>query len=189
MTTTDIELVARAKAGDEKAIGNLFKRHHLSAYRLARRIVWIHEDAQDVVQEAFIKVHRHLAGFEESSSFSTWLYSIVRNLSYNRLRRRGRVQREVAIPPETVIDSGAMRHHDPFRHLSRKELREWIMQAIDGLSNKDRDAFILREVKGLSHAQMARAMGCTVGAAKSRLHHAKRYIRAHLSEVFETESA
>ncbi|MBI4508885.1 MAG: sigma-70 family RNA polymerase sigma factor [Deltaproteobacteria bacterium] len=156
------------------------------------------DDALDVVQEAFLKAHRHLDGFEGSSSFYTWLYRIVMNVAIDHLRRQNRAQHveyddtlahleddaplgEEALLPQLL--SG-----DPGRELLRRETREKLEMALAKLSPTHRSVLVMREVDGLSYEEMAKVMKCSKGTIMSRLFHARRYMQKHLTELLGDSS-
>jgi len=184
------EWVRRAKAGDHQAFRLLFERHNRRAYVLAMGVVRNSEDALDVVQEAFIKAHRYLPRFEGTSSFYTWLYRIVMNLSIDTLRKRKRTQKvdfndaighlegegrvgEDALLPKIL---GA----DPSKALLRSEMRANIQEALGKLSDNHRSVLMMRELEGLSYEEMANVMDCSKGTIMSRLFHARKNMQEHL---------
>jgi RNA polymerase sigma-70 factor (ECF subfamily) len=182
-------LVLRAQAGDKGAFKTLVERYQRRVYGIAFGIVRDPEDAMDVTQEAFIKVHRYLDRFKGSSSFYTWLYRIVVNLAIDHLRRRGKSQ---------TVDYDDTRAHDddsphelapstmgmnPDRSLMRSELRSQVNAALERLSPNHRAAILMREVEGLSYTEMAEAMNCSKGTIMSRLFHARRNLQRALIDV------
>jgi RNA polymerase sigma-70 factor (ECF subfamily) len=188
----DLELVDKARQGDEPAFRALFERYHRRAYSLAYGVVRNRDDALDVVQDAFIKAHRHIGKFEGTSSFYTWLYRIVMNLSIDHIRRSKRsrnvefndalghsesdsVGEESLLP--RVLDE------NPGKSLVRKEMREHIGTALDELSDNHRAVLVMRELEGLSYEEMAQAMGCSKGTIMSRLFHARRNMQKRLLEL------
>ena len=188
----DLELVDRARAGDEEAFRALFERYHRRAYSLAVGVVRNRDDALDVVQDAFIKAHRHIGKFEGNSTFYTWLYRIVMNLAIDHIRRtkRGRsvdyddtlghsesdsVGEDSLLP--RILDE------NPGKSLVRKEMREHIGTALGELSDNHRAVLVMRELEGLSYEEMAEAMGCSKGTIMSRLFHARRNMQKRLLEL------
>jgi RNA polymerase sigma-70 factor (ECF subfamily) len=188
----DRELVALARTGDEAAFRGLFERYYRRAYSLACGVVRNPDDALDVVQEAFIKAHRHIGKFEGTSSFYTWLYRIVMNLAIDHIRRTRRVK--------SVDFNDALSHQDadsvgedsllphildenPGKTLIRKEMREHIGAALAELSDNHRTVLIMRELEGMSYEEMAQAMKCSKGTIMSRLFHARRNMQKRLLEL------
>jgi len=188
----DHDLVEAAKRGDRDAFRTLFERYHRRAYALAFGVVRHHDDALDVVQDAFIKAHKHLDKFEGNSSFYTWLYRIVMNLAIDHLRKHRRV-RPVELD-ETRIDEGddtllpKILGGNPGRALMDKEIRARIDQALDELSENHRAVLVMRELEGFSYEEMAQAMGCSKGTIMSRLFHARRNMQKRLLDLIEHPS-
>jgi RNA polymerase sigma-70 factor (ECF subfamily) len=192
----DLELVDRARAGDEEAFRALFERYHRRAYSLAVGVVRNRDDALDVVQDAFIKAHRHIGKFEGNSSFYTWLYRIVMNLAIDHIRRtkRGRnVDYDDTLghsESDSVGDDSLLPRildENPGKSLVRKEMREHIGLALGELSENHRAVLVMRELEGLSYEEMAEAMGCSKGTIMSRLFHARRNMQKRLLELMGGE--
>ncbi len=190
MAVDDRKLVRRAKRGDPEAFKELMERYRRKVYAIAFGMVRNPEAAMDISQEAFIKVHRYLGSFQGSSSFYTWLYRIVVNLSIDYLRREGRheavdyddmIQRrdpddsEAWIVP-TVLDQ------NPLDALDRREMADQIAVALEQLSEKHRAVLLLREVEGLSYEEIARVLKIHKGTVMSRLHHARRNLQRSLRQ-------
>lgn len=192
----DLVLVDRARTGDEQAFRALFERYHRRAYSLAFGVVRHRDDALDVVQEAFIKAHRHIGKFEGTSSFYTWLYRIVMNLSIDHIRRTKRtrnVEFDEAVAQgesDSVGEESLLPKvlgENPGRSLVRKEMREQIGSALAELSDNHRAVLVMRELEGLSYEEMAQAMGCSKGTIMSRLFHARRNMQKRLLELMGGE--
>ncbi len=191
MEPTDLELVSRYREGDPKAFEQLVKRYQRKVYGLAFGIVHNPEDAMDVAQEAFIKVHRYIDKFEGSASFYTWLYRIVVNLCIDHLRRAGRSQSveyddaidrsEGVLSAEAIVPSQIGTH--PGKALEHKRLLEAIQQGLATLSPNHRAVLVMRELEGLSYKEMARVMECSKGTIMSRLFHARKRMQAYLIKV------
>ncbi|MCK5798286.1 MAG: sigma-70 family RNA polymerase sigma factor, partial [Deltaproteobacteria bacterium] len=191
MSADDNSLVLRCQAGDQRAFKELVSRYQRRVYGIAFGVVRNPEDAMDVAQEAFIKVHRYLDRFKGSSSFYTWLYRIVVNLAIDHLRRRRKAQMvdyddarlhgDAGGGPDEIVPMslGA----DPDRALMRGELRAHLDAALDRLSANHRAVIMMREVEGLSYTEMAEAMSCSKGTIMSRLFHARRNLQGALLEI------
>lgn len=192
----DRELVARCQQGDRDAFRQLFVRYHRRAYGLALGVVHNPDAAMDVVQEAFLKAHRHLGGFEGTASFYTWLYRIVMNVAIDHLRKQQRspvVDYDDAVGhAEEGADGGGIGEAallpqliegNPIKQLHRKEIRENLQQALDKLSVPHRAVLVMRELDGLSYEEMATAMKCSKGTIMSRLFHARRNMQKYLIEL------
>ncbi len=190
MSADDNSLVLRCQAGDQRAFKELVARYQRKVYGIAFGVVRNPEDAMDVTQEAFIKVHRYLDRFQGSSSFYTWLYRIVVNLAIDHLRKHSKAQ---------TVDYDDARSHDagggpdellpntmgmdPDRSLMRGEIRKHVNTALGRLSENHRAVILMREVEGLSYTEMAEAMQCSKGTIMSRLFHARRNLQRALLEV------
>jgi RNA polymerase sigma-70 factor (ECF subfamily) len=192
----DRELVRRVQRGEGAAFRELFDRYHRRAYAVAFGVVKNKQDSLDIVQEAFIKVHRHIQSFQGSSSFYTWLYRIVMNLAIDHVRRSkkgrdldydDRVRRE----DDDVAGDGAILPRildgNPGKTVLRRELTDAIQRALDELPEYHRAVIILREVEGLSYEEMAKILKVPKGTIMSRLFHARRKMQAALSAYLEGE--
>jgi RNA polymerase sigma-70 factor (ECF subfamily) len=189
--TSDRELVGRVQDGDESAFRELFDRYHRRAFAVAFGVVKNKQDALDIVQDAFIKVHRHIGNFQGSSSFYTWLYRIVMNLSIDHVRRakKGRdldYDDRVGRNTDDVAGDGALLpkilDENPRKTVLRKELTQAIQKALDELPEYHRAVILLREVEGLSYEEMASVLKVPKGTIMSRLFHARRKMQDSLSE-------
>ena len=189
---SDLEAVNRAAAGDHDAFRVLVERYQDRAYGLALRVMRDEEQARDVVQEAFLKAYRSLSRFEGRSSFYTWFYRVVMNLCIDAKRRQppGRMvewdeTHALEAPVGTgldAVDPARQQADGPAGDLERAELRETIRRAIEDLPDDARQTLLLREVDGLSYAEIAKSLGIPKGTVMSRLHHARRRVRALLAE-------
>jgi RNA polymerase sigma-70 factor (ECF subfamily) len=186
----DQALVEAARRGDRQAFRVLYVRYERRIFAVAFGFLRNQEDALDVVQEAFIKVHRYLPRFEGQSSFYTWLYRIVANLCIDHVRRarRGRAAEyddrfrhegadEGFAEPITGRVGG-----DPGGSVRDREIREAVRLGLDGLSDKHRAVIVMREFQGMSYAEMAEAMECSKGTIMSRLFHARKNMQRVLRE-------
>ncbi len=188
----DRDLVLAARAGDREAFRTLFERYHKRAYSLALGVVRQPDDALDVVQDAFIKAHKHLDKFEGASSFYTWLYRIVMNLAIDHLRKHRRVK-PVELDEQKLGDPDAgddallpkLLGGNPGRALLDKEIRARIDAARGELSDNHRAVLVMRELEGLSYEEMATAMGCSKGTIMSRLFHARKNMQKRLVDLVD----
>jgi len=194
--TDDRTLVERVQGGDERAFRALYERYHRRAFAVAYGVVKNKQDALDVVQDGFVKVHKHIGKFQGSSSFYTWLYRIIMNLSIDHVRRRknskgleyddgvGREADEVAgdgtLLPR-ILDA------NPGKTVVRRELLEKIQGALDELPEYHRAVILLREIEGLTYEEMSETLGVPKGTIMSRLFHARKKMQAALSDYMEGE--
>jgi RNA polymerase sigma-70 factor (ECF subfamily) len=169
------ELVSRARNGDRDAFRLLVERYEGRVYAIAYGLLGHREDAREVAQEAFLKAYRMLGSFRGDAGFYTWLYRIVVNLAID-LRRRDR--------PAPLEDPDRMRDarsEDPAGEAYRGELRAAIRTAIDGLPPEQRAVIVLRELEGLSYAEIAEVEQIPIGTVMSRLFYARRKLQAALA--------
>jgi RNA polymerase sigma-70 factor (ECF subfamily) len=194
ISPSDADVIARARKGDHDAFRVLVERYQARAYGLALRVLRDEEWAADVVQESFLKVYRSLDRFEERSSFYTWLYRIVMNLCLDA-KRSDRSNRHVEWDEATTFeadpgsaDAVSAVHQEmvgPEGSLERAELLRFVARAIEQLPDDARQTLVLREVEGLSYAEIAECLGVPKGTVMSRLHHARRRVR----EILVTSGA
>lgn len=188
----DRALVERAKRGDHDAFRVIYERYRRRAYALALGVVKNPDAALDVVQEAFLRAHRHIDGFEGSASVYTWLYRIVMNAGIDHLRKHGRsknVEYDDAVAhleSEAPADAAALVPQlvrgNPAKEIARREIREKIDEALEQLSPNHRAVLIMRELDGLSYEEMAKVMKCSKGTIMSRLFHARKNMQRILGE-------
>ena len=184
---SDGDLVARAREGSRAALRQLIERHQRRIYQLALSIVKQHEEALDVVQETFIRVHKHLPNFKGDAAFFTWAYRIAYNLSVDSVRKSGRGE-NVAVEENTLTDAGS--HYEPYATTSaspqkamlRGELSQELQRALATLSENHRAILLLREVDGLSYEELAESLGVPKGTVMSRLFHARHKMQVALKE-------
>ncbi len=180
----DRELVRLAKQNDAGAFGQLALEYQNKIYRLARRMTQTDEDAEDVLQEAFIKAFKSLPGFKGESKFSTWLYRITVNLALMKLRRK-KID-SVSLDEPVATDEGSIQREiedealGPLEELIESESMEVLDEAINELPKAYRVVFVLRHVEGLSTEETAKIVGISVPAVKSRLHRTRLLLREKL---------
>lgn len=191
---SDAQLVRRAQGEDREAFALLFDRYHRRAYAVALGTLKNPDDAYDVVQDAFIKVHRHLKNFKGTSSFYTWLYRIVMNLCIDHIRkkkRHGATQFDEGASSEDldVLGGGelmpTMLDGNPGKGVFRRELSEAINAALEELPEHHRAVILLREIEGLSYEEMAETLKVPKGTIMSRLFHARKKLQGML-EIYMT---
>jgi RNA polymerase sigma-70 factor (ECF subfamily) len=188
---TDSELVALTQGGNPEAFDQMVLRYRTRIHRLARRLAENDEDAEDVLQEAFIRAYSAISTFKGESKFSTWLYRITVNLALMKKRARKSIFEYIDDPIETK--RGEVRREfpdngpDPLRSLMDKECRDILERAILKLEPADRAVFVLRHVDGLSTTQASEALNLSVPALKSRLHRSRMALKARLRNVLGDE--
>jgi RNA polymerase sigma-70 factor (ECF subfamily) len=189
MLGKDSSLVARAQAGDLRAFEELVERHRRRIYSLAYRMTSTHEDADDIMQETFVRAYMNLRRFDLARPFANWLYTIAANLCLDRQRR---AQREKRVDWEriedTSLESAPTPTLSPERAVQNGELRGELHSAISRLPARQRAALVLFEVEGLKITEVAELMQCSEGAVKSTLHRARRRLRDELRDYVEERS-
>ena len=197
-TKGDHDLVRRVQGGDSAAFRMLFDKYHRRAFAVAMGVVKNEDDALDAVQEAFVKVHKNIHKFEGSSSFYTWLYRIVMNVSIDHVRRTSRRRNldfdERALHQQSeVAGDGAlvpsMTDANPGKAALRRELGGAIGAALQELPDHHRAVIVLREIEGMSYEEMAETLEVPKGTIMSRLFHARKKMQAALAPYLEGEEA
>ncbi|MGA2751299.1 MAG: sigma-70 family RNA polymerase sigma factor [Verrucomicrobiota bacterium] len=188
--TIDASLVRRAQGDDFGAYDQLVRRYQERIYATVYHMTANHEDANDLVQETFIKGFRALKSFKGDSSFYTWLYRIAVNKTINFLKqRRNRIQmslNDMDVNVENDPDLVALvSDNTPRRDLSLTELQEKLNAAMQKLSEHHRMVVTLHDVQGLSHEDIGKIMDCNVGTVRSRLFYARQQLQAYLSDYLK----
>ncbi len=188
METPDAADVARARAGDQAAFRALVERHSRAVFQLAWRMTGSEQDAEDIVQETFLKAYRELGRFESRSSFKTWLHRIAANCSYDLLRQRPRHQAE---PLEADSDEGgggerlADPGSTPERATYGSELQDHLRSALNLLTAAERTAFVLRHFEGRSLEEIGTTLGLGLSATKHSIFRAVQKMRRALTPFVE----
>ena len=186
----EAELVEKARGGNVRAFTELVTRYERNIFRLALHITQNREDAEDVLQEAFLKAFQHLDQFQGQSKFYTWIVRIAVNEALMKLRKR-KSDRTVSLDEEldtgedTLVREIAVWGEDPEQLYSREELQQILNQAIQSLSAPYRTVFALRDIEELSTEETAAALGLTIAAVKSRLLRARLMLREKLTRLFK----
>lgn len=187
MELTDRAFVARVRAGDADAFRALVERHGRSLFRLAYRMTGNEQDAEDVVQETFLRAYRQIGKFDERSSFGTWLYRIAANCSLDSIRSRKRRSEQVSAAgdsaEEEIVASLPCDSPGPERQALSTEVRGRVADAMRELSATERTAFVLRHFEGLSIEELSRVLECQPGAAKHSVFRAVQKLRRALEPV------
>ena len=184
--TEDFSLEA-LRAGDRAEFARFVDAHSGVVYRLAMRMLNNSQDAEDVLQETFIKAYKHLSGFDGRSSLSTWLYRIATNESLMLIRRRKHVEVSIDEPlinqeqeqePMQIVDFCCL----PEEELMSSEVREQLDVAVDNLPENLKVVFLLRDIEGLSTRETGEVLNLSETAVKTRLSRARLRLRQELSE-------
>ena len=186
----DADLIRRAQQGDSEAFATLFHTHKMRIYSLCLRMTNNAAEAEDLAQDAFLQVFRKLATFRGDSALSTWLYRIAVNTVLMHFRRKTPCRVSLDEPVRNQDDSRSVRREYGTRdgRLDSAVTRVALTRAISELPEGYRAIFLLHEVDGYQHREIAQLLGCSVGNSKSQLHKAKLKIRDFLSQT-DTEAA
>jgi RNA polymerase sigma-70 factor (ECF subfamily) len=183
-------LVEAARSGNIGAFESLVRRYDRNVFRIAQHITQNREDAEDVVQDAFLKAYQNLGQFQGQSKFYTWLVRIAVNEALMRLRRR-RPERMVSIDEDVKTEEDSMPREiadwspNPEQQYTQSELKDILGKTIQGLPPSFRTVFVLRDVEGLSTEETASALELSVPAVKSRLLRARLQLRERLNKYFK----
>jgi RNA polymerase sigma-70 factor (ECF subfamily) len=186
----ELVLVRAAKQGDVSAFEQLVKRYDRNVFRIAQHITQNREDAEDVVQDAFLKAYQNLVNFQEQSKFYTWLVRIAVNESLMKLRKR-KTSRTVSMDEDVETEEGSMPREfadwspNPEQMYGQSELADILRKTIQGLPPSFRTVFVLRDVEGLSTEETAEMLKLSIPAVKSRLLRARLQLRERLSRYFK----
>jgi RNA polymerase sigma-70 factor, ECF subfamily len=188
----DRGLIAKAQQGDVAAFRQLVERHQRRAFAIALALVRDENDARELVQDAFLRVFKGLNNFQGSSSFFTWLYRIITNLSIDLIRKPGRQlvdidearfesdeSQEAEYPLLSRVDGS-----DPADVVRRREIASRLQTALEALPPYHRGVIVMREIEGLSYEEMAQAMGVSKGTIMSRLFHARQKLQKALADCY-----
>ena len=190
----DLALVDKVKAGDMDAYAELVRMYDRRVFRIAFNIVHNTEDAEDVVQDAFLKAYRNLNRFEGNSKFYTWLVRIAVNEALMKLRK-AKNSKTVSMDDEVATEEGSIPREfadwspNPEQRYGSDETKEILRKTIQGLPPGFRTVFLLRDVEGLSTEETAKALELSIPAVKSRLLRARLQLRERLAKYFKKPEA
>jgi len=190
-TDEDYEFVSLCKKGDVDAFGVLVKKHQKSMFNIAYRMIGNYEEACDIVQDAFVSAYRSIKSFKGTAKFSTWLYTIVMNLSKNRLkqlktqRHREKFSINNPIPTNDGQTRGELASSEPsaLENLEKRDVQQKVQECINSLDEEFREVLILRDIQGLSYGEISDLLEVPEGTVKSRLFRAREAIKDCLKEV------
>ncbi len=194
-TTTvfdETALVAAAKAGDANAFSDLVQHYDRRVFRMAKQITQNDDDAEDVLQETFLKAYTHLDDFQGNSKFYTWVVRIAVNEALMKLRKR---RSDRTVPLDDPIDTGedevvreiAVWDQNPEDTYSREELATILDDAVQSLKPAYRTVFVLRDIEEMSIEETAEALNLSISAVKSRLLRARLQLREKLTRLFKNK--
>ena len=173
---TDHKLIDRARSGDADAFRKLYEAHVDRVYRLAFRMCGEDDMARDMTQDTFIRVHQRLDQFRGDSAFTTWLHAIAVSVTLNGLRKRKRIQSR-----ESPLDESTP-HAAPDAVRAEPDLRDRLRSAIDGLPEIYRSVFVMHDLEGYNHREIASALDVAEGTSKARLSRARSRLRTALDD-------
>ena len=177
----DVALMERVKNGDDGAFEELLTRHYQSVYRLAYRFLYDSPEAEDITQEVFLRVFRAAQTYSPKAKFSTWLYTITKNLCFNELRKKRSVTifsiEDEMLPELPSVDES------PVSKLEEAEVKKRVLDAVRELPANLRIAVLLLKYHDLSYEEVADILGCTVNAVKLRVHRAKKFLARSVGYV------
>ncbi len=183
-------LVTQARQGDTEAFNGLAERYQRNIFRLAQNITQNREDAEDVLQETFLKAYEHLPEFHGDSKFYTWIVRIAVNEALMKLRKRKWdktvwLDEPINTGEDSVAREIAVWEDNPEQRYSKEELHDILDKAVNGLAPPYRTVFVLRDMEGLSTEETAEALELSVPAVKSRLLRARLQLRDKLTAFFK----
>jgi RNA polymerase sigma-70 factor (ECF subfamily) len=190
-TDEDAEIVSFCKKGNTDAFENLVKKYQKKMLNIAYRMIGNYEDACEIVQDAFVSAYKAIRHFEEKARFSTWLYTIVVNLSRNRLNQlKTQSNREAFSMDDPVLtDNGAIRaepaSNEPsiLERLEQRDVQQKVQECIDSLDTEFKEVLILRDTQGFSYDEISDMLKIPEGTVKSRLFRARDALRDCLKKV------
>lgn len=175
----DSSVVAEYLAGSMRAFDELVARYQKRLLNFIHRTIGDRERAEDLVQEVFIRVHRHMRRYDQSKKFSTWIYTIASNLAKNELRNRSRSPLVLfqTIKKNWDADHRPLQFEDKYQRpddlFRKRHLRDLVQWAVQQLPEHHREVFVLRELEGKTYEEIAVITGCNLGTVKSRLNRAR----------------
>ena len=187
---SDAVLVGQARNGDYRAFELLFERHRLLVYRFAYGMTNRRDDAEDVVQEAFIRAYQNLHRYRDEAKFTTWVLRIVTNLCTDRARsgnRRTFLEQQEAAQGLDWMTLG--NPEDPVENLEEDRRVDALRRALAALPAHHRSVIVLRDLEGREYSEIGQVLNCTVGGAKLRVLRARRALRDRVAPLLEDVSA
>jgi len=189
---SELDLVKRCQAGDTEAFDELVTRYRTRVFGMIYNMVHNEQDAWDLAQDSFLKAWKSIGRFRGQSSFYTWIYRIVMNVTIDWLRKKkikggdaefdDAIQlREIDPASKTVPKTGAL----PHQAMERDEIRGRIEKAIGQLSPEHRAVILMKEMDDMQYHEIAEALGCSIGTVMSRLFYARKKLQSLLRDVYE----
>src|ERR1700757_357555 len=189
---SELDLVKRCQAGDTEAFDQLVTRFRTRVFAMIYNMVHNEQDAWDLAQDSFVKAWKSIGRFRGKSSFYTWIYRIVMNVTIDWLRKK-----QVKGAGAEFDDAIQLRHIDPasktvpktealpYQTMERGEIRARIEKAIDQLSPEHRAVILMKEIDEMQYHEIAETLGCSIGTVMSRLFYARKKLQSLLKDVYE----
>ena len=200
LTPSDVELMQRIAHGDEAALRTLVERHQNAVFATALRMLGDRTEAEDLTQLTFIRIYRAAAGYRPEAKFTTWMFTIVRNLVFNETRRRQRHAHESLDAPRAGMDDDAPSLGElvttsgradeaptPVGEVLQRELEEAVQAALDALPEQQRMAMVLLRYQDLSYEEIASVLDTTVPAVKSLIFRARDALKQRLARYLHDQ--
>ena len=187
MDGTDLAMVARVRGGDQDAFRILVDRHSRAVFRVAYRLTGHEQDAEDVVQDTFIRAYRQMGQFESRATFATWLYRIAFNCAHDLLRKRPKAGTRKSLDDDRegvrleIADTSPTAN--PAQRFAQRQIGERVRAAMVELSPQERAAFVMRHFEGLSIEEIGRALDLRASAAKHSIFRAVKKLRVALEPL------
>jgi RNA polymerase sigma-70 factor (ECF subfamily) len=186
---TESVLLAAARKGDRAALSALLERHQHKVFGFGVKMCGDAEDAKDVAQETLLTMARTVQDFRGDASLSTWLYTVARSFCIKKRRRTKGAPASHEPLDKAALDHGGEPSATPEQTLLGREARETVAAALDQLEPEAREVVVLRDIEGLTAAEVANVTGTSIAAVKSRLHRARAALREHLLAVVGGETS
>ena len=189
MHDSDESLVAKARDGDYRAFEVLFERHRTLVYRFVYQMAPRRDDAEDIVQEVFVRAYQNLHRYRDEAKFTTWLLRIATNLGTDRARmlnRRTALEQKEAAGALSWMTVGD--RESPIDNLQNEELKEVLRKALLALPDHHRNVIVMRDIEEMEYQDIAETLGCTVGGAKLRVLRARRALRDRVAPLLTEDN-
>ena len=183
---SDEALVAKAREGDYRAFELLFERHRTLVYRFVYQMAPRRDDAEDIVQEVFVRAYQNLHRYRDEAKFTTWLLRIATNLGTDKARmshRRQALEEKEAAGALSWMTVGE--REDPVDNLQQEQLKEVLRKALLALPDHHRNVIVMRDIEEMEYPDIAATLGCTVGGAKLRVLRARRALKERVAPLLE----
>ena len=186
---SDVALVRRAREGDFSAFEELYDKHKTMAFRYAYQMVPRRDDAEDIVQEAFVRAYQNLPRYRDEAKFTTWLLRIVTNLCTDQARmsnRRTALEQQEATGALTWMTMGET--EDPIENLEQERRVVALRKALNALPAHHRNVIVLRDIEEREYPDIAQILGCSIGGAKLRVLRARRALKVRIEPLLGDQS-